>query len=77
MFHYFRMEFGFLYYIQSKLYYQKSLKCVERRKKMFKPLQANIIYATLEKLICVLDLQTGPFCLLFFGEPDISIPEED
>ena len=44
---------------------------------MFKTLQANIIYATLEKLICVLDLQTGPFCLLFFGEPDIAIPEED
>ena len=29
-----------------------------------------------EKLMRISCLHTGPFCLLFFGEPDIDIPEE-
>lgn len=43
---------------------------------MNKNLHIFTVSAILEKLMRISYLHTGPFCLLFFGEPDIDIPEE-
>lgn len=43
---------------------------------MNKNLHIFSVSTIFEKLVRISGLYTGPYCLLFFGEPDIDIPEE-
>lgn len=44
---------------------------------MIKKMHVFMLSAIFEKFARVLyDLHNGPYCILFFGEPDIDISEE-